>query len=199
MLRTSLCAILKALRRLNCEVTRLIVPWRCTTTRLALSTIHRLEVHEPGPNLDGVHVAHALVTRAPYAAADALTTRPKLAAAMVMELNALALELSTSLSTVLAVTSVLDAFCRPPNCEPTPHCSRTVDCHPRMTRGMHDSSLHLQAQIWKGPRASARLVGLRERGRKLERKKAASYLLASDLIVLTSIFIRLELSMEDHV
>ena len=43
------------------------------------------------------------------------------------------------------------------------------------------------------------LVGLRERGRKLERKKAASYLLASHLIVSTSIFIRLELSMEDHV
>ena len=45
----------------------------------------------------------------------------------------------------------------------------------------------------------ARLVGLRERGRKLERKKAASYLLASHLILSTSIFIRLELSMEDHV
>ena len=43
------------------------------------------------------------------------------------------------------------------------------------------------------------LVGLRERGRKLERKKAASYLLASHLILSTSIFIRLELSMEDHV
>ena len=43
------------------------------------------------------------------------------------------------------------------------------------------------------------LVGLQERGRKLERKKAASYLLASHQIVSTSIFIRLELSMEDHV
>ena len=42
-------------------------------------------------------------------------------------------------------------------------------------------------------------MGLRERGRKLERKKAASYLLASHLILSTSIFIRLELSMEDHV
>ena len=43
------------------------------------------------------------------------------------------------------------------------------------------------------------LVGLRERGRKLERKKAASYLLASHPILSTSVFIRLELSMEDHV
>ena len=44
-----------------------------------------------------------------------------------------------------------------------------------------------------------KLVGLREKGRKLERKKAASYLLASHLILSASIFIRLELSMEDHV